>query len=89
MLDTWWNKSIELQAMDRVHRLGQKKDVRVIRFVMAGSIEERMISLQETKAAIAKGSMEKLKPEEIRKARLFDLKSLFDLVTEDSEMRND
>ena len=51
---------------------------------MAGSIEERMIALQESKAAIAKGSMEKLKSDEVRKARIGDLKSLFDLVT-DSE----
>lgn len=66
----------------RVHRIGQKRAVRIVRFVMAGSIEERMVSLQETKAAIAKGSMEKLKPDEVRKARIGDLKSLFDIVTE-------
>lgn len=81
MMDTWWSKAAELQAMDRVHRLGQQKDVRICRFVMKESIEERMVSLQETKATIAKGSMEKLKPEEVRKARIGDLKSLFDLVS--------
>jgi len=85
MMDLWWNKSAELQAMDRIHRIGQKKNVRVVRFVMAGSIEERMLSLQETKAAIAKGSMEKLKPDEVRKARIGDLKSLFDLVSDSVE----
>ena len=82
MMDTWWNKSVELQAMDRVHRIGQQKNVRVVRFVMADSIEERMVSLQEAKAAIAKGSMEKLKPEEVRKARVADLKSLFNLAAD-------
>ena len=46
---------------------------------MKDSIEERMIQLQEAKAAIGKGSMEKLKPDEVRKARIGDLKSLFSI----------
>jgi len=46
---------------------------------MKDSIEEKMIELQEAKAAIGKGAMEKLKPEEMRKARIGDLKSLFNL----------
>jgi SWI/SNF-related matrix-associated actin-dependent regulator of chromatin subfamily A3 len=79
MMDPWWNGSIEDQAMDRVHRIGQNRDVRVIRFVMKDSIEGRMIALQEAKAAMGKGAMEKLKPEEFRKARIGDLKSLFSI----------
>jgi SNF2 family DNA or RNA helicase len=46
---------------------------------MKDTIEERMIALQEAKAAIGKGSMEKLKPDEVRKARIGDLKSLFSI----------
>jgi SNF2 family DNA or RNA helicase len=46
---------------------------------MKDTIEERMISLQEAKAAIGKGSMEKLKPDEVRMARIADLKSLFSI----------
>jgi hypothetical protein len=42
-------------------------------------MEVRMIQLQEAKAAIGKGSMEKLKPAEARKARLSDLKHLFSI----------
>ena len=79
MMDTWWNGSIEDQAMDRVHRIGQNRDVRVIRFVMKDSIESRMITLQEAKAAMGKGAMEKLNPDEFRKARIGDLKSLFSI----------
>jgi SNF2 family DNA or RNA helicase len=66
-----------LQAMDRVHRIGQKRPVRVIRFLMKDSIEERMIALQDSKAALGKGSLEKLHPAEKRKARLTALKDLF------------
>jgi SNF2 family DNA or RNA helicase len=63
----------------QIHRIGQKRPVRIIRFVMKDTIEERMISLQEAKAAIGKGSMEKLKPDEVRMARIGDLKSLFSI----------
>jgi SNF2 family DNA or RNA helicase len=68
---------IPLQAMDRVHRIGQKRPVRVMRFLMKDSIEERMIALQDSKAALGKGSLEKLRPAEKRKARLTALKDLF------------
>ena len=79
LMDTWWNSAAENQAMDRCHRIGQKRSVRVVRFVMAGSIEERMIEIQEAKAAIGKGVLQKLKPEELRKARVLELRKLFRL----------
>jgi SWI/SNF-related matrix-associated actin-dependent regulator of chromatin subfamily A3 len=65
------------QAMDRVHRIGQTRPVRVLRFIMKDSLEERMLALQESKAALGKGAMEKLSPDEKRKARTTDLKDLF------------
>ena len=43
MLDPWWNPAVEEQAMDRVHRLGQTRDVEVVRFAARDSIEERML----------------------------------------------
>lgn len=77
LMDTWWNVSVELQAQDRIHRIGQTRPVRVVRFVMKDSIEERMIALQESKAALSKGALQKLSPDELRKTRIADLKSLF------------
>jgi SNF2 family DNA or RNA helicase len=85
LCDTWWNVSVENQAIDRVHRIGQTRPVRAIRFVMKDTIEERMIALQEAKAAIGKGSMEKLKPDEMRKVRIGDLKSLFSIKEQVTE----
>jgi SNF2 family DNA or RNA helicase len=82
MCDPWWNKAVESQAMDRVHRLGQKRKVRVYSLVMKDSIEERMISLQKSKAALGKGSMEKLSPREERRAKLTAMKDLFEIVDE-------
>jgi hypothetical protein len=49
LLDPWFNPAVEEQAMDRVHRLGQTHPVIVTRFIMRGTVEERMLSLQETK----------------------------------------
>ena len=42
----WWNPAIEDQAMDRVHRLGQTRDVSVVRFCARDTIEERLFELQ-------------------------------------------
>ncbi|NMM64021.1 ATP-dependent helicase [Clostridium sp. P21] len=47
--DPWWNPAVEEQATDRVHRIGQKKVVEVIKIVAKGTIEEKIILLQEEK----------------------------------------
>lgn len=51
--DPWWNPAVESQATDRAHRIGQDKPVFVYRLLCAGTIEERMRSLQERKAKLA------------------------------------
>jgi SNF2 family DNA or RNA helicase len=49
VLDPWWNPAAEEQAIDRVHRIGQHRTVFVYRFVSAGTIEEKVVALQEHK----------------------------------------
>lgn len=49
MMDPWWSFAVEAQAIDRVHRMGQEREVRVVRFVVEGSIEEKMLRIQERK----------------------------------------
>ncbi|KAL8754587.1 MAG: hypothetical protein Q9184_005066 [Pyrenodesmia sp. 2 TL-2023] len=49
MMDPWWSFAVEAQAIDRVHRMGQEAEVRVVRFVVRGSIEGRMLKIQERK----------------------------------------
>lgn len=49
MMDPWWSFAAEAQAIDRVHRMGQTEEVRVTRFVVRGSVEERMLKVQERK----------------------------------------
>ena len=49
LADSWWAPAIEDQAIDRVHRLGQTKEVTVWRLVMEGSIEQRVLDIQAEK----------------------------------------
>ena len=52
-IDPWWNPAVEQQASARAHRIGQTQPVTVYRLVAAGSIEERLLALQQRKAALA------------------------------------
>jgi superfamily II DNA or RNA helicase len=51
--DPWWNPAVEDQATGRAHRIGQKNQVFVYKLVAQGTIEERILALQERKAALA------------------------------------
>ncbi|MFC0316024.1 SNF2-related protein [Gordonia phosphorivorans] len=50
--DPWWNPAAEAQAVDRAHRIGQERPVTVYRLVSEGTIEEKVIELQEHKRAL-------------------------------------
>jgi SNF2 family DNA or RNA helicase len=52
--DPWWNPAAENQATDRAHRIGQTQSVWVIKLVAQGTIEERILALQERKAELAR-----------------------------------
>ena len=51
--DRWWNPAVEDQATDRAFRIGQTRDVQVHKFVCAGTLEERIDELIESKKALA------------------------------------
>jgi SNF2 family DNA or RNA helicase len=51
--DPWWNLSVQNQATDRAHRIGQEKNVQVFKLIVKNSIEEKILKLQEKKAALA------------------------------------
>jgi hypothetical protein len=63
--DPWWNPAVEAQASDRAHRIGQTKPVFIHKLICEGTIEEKILEMQHTKAAILEGlmggKMEKLK----------------------------
>eukprot|EP01063_Lacrimia_lanifica_P037151 TRINITY_DN7541_c0_g1_i4.p1 TRINITY_DN7541_c0_g1~~TRINITY_DN7541_c0_g1_i4.p1 ORF type:complete len:314 (+),score=105.25 TRINITY_DN7541_c0_g1_i4:107-1048(+) len=57
-LDPWWNPAIEMQAIQRAHRIGQRKPVTAVRFVTKDTIEERMFQLQEKKQLVFDGTID-------------------------------
>ena len=57
-LDIWWNPQVENQATDRAHRIGQTKNVSVYKLVTKGTIEERIIELQDKKKILSESLIE-------------------------------
>lgn len=51
--DRWWNPAVESQATDRAHRIGQTRTVQVHKFIVAGTLEERIDALIEQKMELA------------------------------------
>ena len=56
-LDMAWNAATEMQAWDRLHRIGQTKPVLIKRVVIADTVEQRIMNLQKEKSALADGAM--------------------------------
>ena len=56
--DPWWNPAVESQATDRAHRIGQTKPVFVYKLIAAGTIEERIIELQDKKGQLAAATLD-------------------------------
>ncbi|XP_071736737.1 DNA repair protein RAD16 [Rutidosis leptorrhynchoides] len=57
LMDPWWNPAVEQQAQDRIHRIGQYKPIRVVRFIIENTIEERILNLQEKKKLVFEGTV--------------------------------
>ena len=53
--DPWWNPAVENQATDRAHRIGQNKTVFVYKFVTKGTVEEKILEMQNNKRALMEG----------------------------------
>ena len=58
ILDPWWNPFIEKQAIARAHRIGQDKNVFAFKFITRGTIEEKILRLQEKKSQLAEDIIE-------------------------------
>ncbi|RKF54362.1 DNA repair protein RAD5A [Golovinomyces cichoracearum] len=81
VMEPQYNPALEAQAVDRVHRLGQKREVETKRYVMNDSFEEKMLILQDKKKKLASLSMDgekgRIDKAEAARKRLEDLRSLF------------
>ncbi|KAL3423310.1 DNA repair protein RAD5 [Phlyctema vagabunda] len=75
MMDPWWSFAVEAQAIDRVHRMGQTDEVKVCRFIVKESVEERMLRIQDRKKFIA-SSLGMMNDEEKKLQRIEDIKEL-------------
>ncbi|KAF8241749.1 hypothetical protein K440DRAFT_621815 [Wilcoxina mikolae CBS 423.85] len=58
MMEPYWNPMVELQAIERVHRLGQTQDVVITRYIIRDSIEKYILDLQEKKIKLAKEALD-------------------------------
>ena len=76
--DPWWNVAVENQATDRAHRIGQKNVVTVYKLIAKGTIEEKIIKLQQRKKELAE---EILSGDEIKTAS-FQREELLELLEE-------
>jgi len=73
--DPWWNPAVEAQATDRAHRIGQKKVVTSYKLICTGTVEEKVLHMQETKRALLADVFEASDASNA-KLTLADLKSL-------------
>lgn len=78
-LEPWWNPAVEEQAMDRVHRIGQKENVKIVRLIARNSIEERILELQEKKKKLAREAFGQKVSKDRREVGLNDVRALMAL----------
>lgn len=74
--DPWWNPAVEDQATDRAHRIGQKKNVYVMKMIASGSIEEKVLQLQRRKQAVIAATVSTTDQAVMEKLTTEDLASL-------------
>jgi SNF2 family DNA or RNA helicase len=58
LFDPWWNPAVEDQATDRAHRIGQKRTVYSVKLITKGTVEEKVLALQNKKKAIIAATIE-------------------------------
>lgn len=86
-LDLWWNPQAENQATDRAHRIGQKNTVEVIKLICKGTIEERILELQNKKKFLSDNLIEGEDVDKniISKLTSKDIKKLLSMDNDDEE----
>merc|ERR1719481_1773988 len=79
LLDMHWNPQLENQACDRIYRVGQKKEVKIHKFLVKKTVEERINDLQRKKLDLADSMLSGAKVRSGNKLSLDELKTLFDV----------
>jgi SNF2 family DNA or RNA helicase len=60
--DPWWNPAVEAQATDRAHRIGQNRVVTSYKLIARGTVEEKILALQQRKRAVIDATLESEQP---------------------------
>ena len=76
--DPWWNPAVENQATDRAHRIGQDKPVFVYKLIVEGSVEEKIMAMQQRKAELAAGILDGAEAPVAASLESADLQALFE-----------
>eukprot|EP00931_Biecheleriopsis_adriatica_P049693 TRINITY_DN2874_c0_g1_i2.p1 TRINITY_DN2874_c0_g1~~TRINITY_DN2874_c0_g1_i2.p1 ORF type:complete len:1458 (+),score=425.55 TRINITY_DN2874_c0_g1_i2:102-4376(+) len=84
ILDPAWNPATDLQAVERAHRIGQQKEVRIYRIVTSGLMEDKMFRLQVFKMGLAKTALDAEQPRHYFTTK--EIKGLFEWCSEPDEM---
>ncbi|XP_062069304.1 helicase-like transcription factor isoform X3 [Lepus europaeus] len=80
LMDPAWNPAAEDQCFDRCHRLGQKQEVIITKFIVKDSVEENMLKIQNTKRELAAGAFgTKKNANEMKQAKINEIRTLIDL----------
>lgn len=77
IIDPWWNPAAEWQSADRSHRIGQQRPCVVTRLCIEDSVESRIIQLQEKKANLIRGTLNKDQAAALEKLTPADMSFLF------------
>jgi len=88
LVDMWWNPALEDQAFDRAHRMGQTRDVHIYKLTIENTVEQRILTLQDTKRALATAALSGDRIKNL-KLGLEDLMALFRPGREEEEDRED
>ena len=57
LFDPWWNPAVEAQAADRIHRIGQTKPATIYKLISRGTVEEKILRLQDRKRSVMAAAM--------------------------------
>lgn len=77
ILDPFWNPYVEMQAVDRAHRIGQQNPVTVHRILVKGTVEDRIVALQERKRKLVDSALDEKMGNAVSKLGIEELKYLF------------
>ncbi|RYP07773.1 hypothetical protein DL764_002320 [Monosporascus ibericus] len=77
ILEPFWNPFVEDQAIDRAHRIGQRRPVTVHRVLIAGTVEDRIQALQEKKRALVNAALSEEGAQGVSRLSTRELKGLF------------